>query len=146
MSFSKDEYENIHNVDHVFDKTVICDEINSKIPEPPDLGDINTDKLFFKSIFIEKLKVLITFRMEKQAVNIELKQGFGLLPTLYTFLSSVASVSKVPFKFDRLKRKNIFKSQNQLITMVSTNYARQAFFQFYKIFLAIDVLGNPLGF
>lgn len=143
ISISEDEDSDF---DHVFDKSVICTEIDSNIPQPPDLGDINTDKLFFKSILIEKLKVLITFRMEKQAINIELKQGFGLLPTLYTFLSSVASVSKVPFKFDRYNRENMFKSQSQLISMISTNYMRQAFFQFYKIFLAIDVLGNPLGF
>jgi len=131
--------------DQIFEKENICEELVSKIPEPPDLGDINTDKLFFKRIRIDRIRLYITFRFEKRALSFDLNKGFGALTILYTLLTSVANVSKVPLRFDTYLKTNMFASQNQLIDLIAKSYGRQAFFQFYKIFMSTDLLGNPLN-
>jgi hypothetical protein len=115
------------------------------LPKPPELEDINTDKLYFKLIKIYGIKLNITFRFEKQALKFDLNRGFGVVSIIYTLLTSIANVSKVPIRFDKMVKENIFKSQDQLISIIQASYTRQVLFQFYKIFMSTDLLGNPLG-
>lgn len=132
--------------DKEFRKEEICKELDTASPTPPDLSAINTDKLFFNMIHLGAIKISITLRFEKRALNFDINQGFGALTIVYTLATSIANVSDAPLSFKELVITNIFQSQSALINNLSKNYIRQGVFQFYKLIGSSDLLGNPVGF
>ena len=40
-----------------FKKNTICEELDTASPKPPDLSNINTDKLFFKMIHLGAIRI-----------------------------------------------------------------------------------------
>lgn len=120
--------------------------LRAAAPEPPELSGINTDKLYFKLVHIGAIKISITLRFEKKALNFDLNQGFGALTIVYTLATSIASVSDAPLSFKELLITNIFQSQASLRSMLIKNFVRQGMLQFYKLIGSSDLLGNPVGF
>lgn len=129
-----------------FRKEEVCLELETANPTPPDLSTINTDKLYFNMINLGAIKINVTLRFEKRALNFDMNKGFGALTILYTLFTSVANISDAPLSFSELIITNIFQSQATLTSNISSNYARQGMLQFYKLIGSSDLLGNPVGF
>lgn len=129
-----------------FRKEEVCQELVTTSPDPPELSAINTDKLYFNMIHLGAIKIKVTFRFEKKALDFDMSQGFGALTIVYTLATSVANVSDAPLSFKELVITNIFQSQAALIDSLVKNYMRQGMFQFYKLIGSSDLLGNPVGF
>ena len=129
-----------------FRKEDVWEELNTAFPKPPELSEINTDKLYFKLVHIGAIRINITLKFEKRALNFDLNQGFGALTIVYTLATSIANVSDAPLSFKELLITNIFQSQASLKSMLIKNFVRQGMLQFYKLIGSSDLLGNPVGF
>ena len=92
------------------------------------------------------IKINVTFRFEKKALNFELDKGFGTLTILYTLLTSFANVSDVPLSFKELVIENVFQTYTEVLDKLMKNLIRQGVFQLYKLIGSSDILGNPVGF
>ncbi|CAI2359786.1 unnamed protein product [Moneuplotes crassus] len=132
--------------DFIFKKEEVCLELSTTSPEAPELSSINTDKLYFNLIHLGAIKINISLKFEKRALNFDLNKGFGVLTILYTVATTIATVSDAPLSFSELVITNIFQSQSALISSLTKNYTRQGIFQFYKLIGSSDLLGNPVGF
>jgi hypothetical protein len=141
-----EENEETKVIQKVFKKSDVCPELDTSTPKPPELSTINTDKLYFKLVHIGAIKISITLSFEKQALNFDMNQGFGVLTIVYTLATTIASVSDAPLSFKELLITNIFQSQRSLTGMLTKNFVRQGMFQFYKLIGSSDLLGNPVGF
>ena len=97
-------------------------------------------------IHIEAIKINITFRFEKKALNFDFSKGFGALTFMYTILTSIANISDAPLKYKALLIENVFQTQNEIQDRIIKNLAQQSILQFYKIIGSSDLLGNPFGF
>jgi vacuolar protein sorting-associated protein 13A/C len=97
-------------------------------------------------IHLGAIKINITLRFEKRALNFDINQGFGALTIVYTLVTTIANMSDAPLSFKELLITNIFQSQASLINNLTKNYVRQGMFQFYKLIGSSDLLGNPVGF
>lgn len=129
-----------------FDKQVVCPDLNTDGPEQPDLTMIKTDKMYFRLIHFGAIKINVTFRFEKKALNFDINQGFGTLTILYTLLTTFANVSDAPLSFKELVIENVFETEMVILDKIIKNLVRQGIFQFYKLIGSSDVIGNPVGF
>ena len=129
-----------------FRKEEVWIQLNTSLPKPPDMSEINTDKMFFRLVHIGAINLSVTFRFEKRSLNFDLNQGLGALTVVYTLATSIANVSDAPLSFKELLITNIFQSQASLKSMLVKNFVRQGIFQFYKLIGSSDLLGNPVGF
>jgi hypothetical protein len=145
QKFDRSTTENYEEVKE-FRKEEVCVELDTSNPVAPDLSTINTDKLYFSMINLGAIKINVTLRFEKRALNFDMNKGFGALTILYTLFTSVANISDAPLSFSELIITNIFQSQATLTSNISANYARQGMMQFYKLIGSSDLLGNPVGF
>lgn len=139
ITTEKDEFKE-------FRKEDVCLELNTDKPESPQLSTINTDKLYFSMVHLGAIKISVSLRFEKRALNFDLNKGFGVLTILYSLATTIATVSDAPLSFKELIITNIFQSQAALTGNLTANYARQGMLQFYKLIGSSDLLGNPVGF
>ena len=73
--------------------------------------DIHAKKMFIELIHLDAIKAIITFKLEKQAVELDVSdpgRGFGMFNLLYTLLSNVASISRSPLNFNALILIDVF--------------------------------------
>lgn len=129
-----------------FHKENVCEELDSDTPKMPDLGSIKTSKIFIKLIDLGTIKLNATFRFEKRALEFELNKGFGILSVIYTFVTSLANVSDIPFRFKSLVVTDAFETQEVIIDRQIKNLVRQGIMQFYKVIGSVDIIGNPVNF
>jgi hypothetical protein len=60
------------------------------------ISKIQANKMFIELIHLGAIKALITFKLEKKAVEIDVSdpaKAFGFINLLYTLLAAVASIS-----------------------------------------------------
>ena len=129
-----------------FRKDDVWPELNAWSPAAPELSEINTDKLYFKLMHIGAIRINITLRFEKRALNFDINQGFGALTIVYTIATSIANVSDAPLSFKELLIINIFQSKASLNDILIKNFVWQGMLQFYKLIGSSDLLGNPVDF
>lgn len=106
----------------------ICENLNTGRELIKDAGDIHAKKLFIEMIHLGAIKANLTFRLEKQAVEIDIMdpgRGFGILNLFYTLLSGVASISNSPLTFTELIMMDVFTSQQVLVSQIVKNYSYQ---------------------
>lgn len=101
-----------------FDKQVVCPDLNTDGPEKPDLTTIKTDKMYFRLIHFGAIKINVTFRFEKKALNFDINQGFGTLTILYTLLTTFANVSDAPLSFKELVIENVFETEMVILDKI----------------------------
>ena len=56
-------------------------------------------------IHLGAIKAIVTFRLEKKAVELDISdpsRGFGVLNLFYTLIANVASISNTPLTFSEL--------------------------------------------
>lgn len=61
--------------------------------------------MFIELIHLGAIKVIITFKLEKKAVEFDIsdpKRGFGAANLIYSLLAGVASISNSPLSFKEL--------------------------------------------
>jgi hypothetical protein len=83
--------------------------------------------MFIELIHLGAIKAIITFKLEKKAVEIDIfdpTRGFGILNLFYSVLANVASISNSNLSFSELIMTDVFVSQDVLINTVAKNYAR----------------------
>lgn len=104
--------------------------------------------MFIELIHLGAIKAIITFKLEKKAVEIDIfdpTRGFGILNLFYSVLANVASISNSNLSFSELVMTDLFVSQDVLMNTLVKNYSRQAIMQFYKLIGSSDIIGNPVG-
>jgi hypothetical protein len=127
-------------------KENVWEELDSDKPLKPDLQNIKTNKIFIKLIDLGTIKLNATFRFEKKSLEFELSKGFGALTVIYTFITSIANVSDIPFRFKSLVVTDAFETQEAIIDRQIKNLVRQGIMQFYKVIGSVDIIGNPVNF
>lgn len=104
--------------------------------------------MFIELIHLGAIKAIITFKLEKKAVEIDIfdpTRGFGILNLFYSVLANVASISNSNLSFSELVMTDLFVSKDVLMNTLVKNYSRQAIMQFYKLIGSSDIIGNPVG-
>lgn len=139
------------NLDEIIDqfgktKEQVCEELVVKPPITPDLQSIKTDKLYFRMIHLSAIKINLTFRFQKRALNFDFSRGFGALTVAYTLITSIANISDAPLSYKELLIENVFKTQGEITDKIVKNIIKQSIFQFYKLIGSSDIIGNPVGF
>jgi hypothetical protein len=127
-------------------KEEVCEELVAKTPDTPDLKSIKTDRLYFRMIHLSPIKITLTFRFEKKALNFDFSRGFGALTVVYTLATSIANISDAPLSYKELMIENVFTTQEELTDIILKNIIKQSIFQFYKLIGSSDIIGNPVGF
>ena len=127
-------------------KEEVCEELIASSVKSPDQKDSKNDKMFFKLIDISAIKINISFHIEKKALNFDASRGFGSLTVLYTLVSSLANITDAPLKFKSMTFTNVFHTEDEIISNITSNYIKQGMLQFYKILGSADIIGNPVGF
>jgi len=83
-----------------------------------DIGDIQAQKMHIELIRLGAIRAIITFRLEKRAVELDVAdpaKAFGFLNLLYTLFAAVASISQSPMTFKELVMINVFATQDTLL-------------------------------
>lgn len=78
-----------------------------------DEQSIHAHKMFIELIHLGAIKAIITFKLEKQAVEIDIfdpTRGFGVLNIFYSVLANVASISNSNLSFSELIMTDLFVS------------------------------------
>ena len=127
-------------------KEEVCEELIAKPPEIPVSEQRNTDKIYFRLISISAIKINLTLRLEKRALNFDFSKGFGALTVVYTLLSSIINISDAPLSFKQLLLKNVCHTQDEITDKIIKNIRNQSIWQFYKLMGSSDIIGNPVGF
>ena len=82
-------------------REMVCEDLNANEFSLP-LMDINSrskvqaNKMFIELIHLGAIKALITFKLEKRAVELDVAdpaKAFGFVNLLYTLLAAVAAIS-----------------------------------------------------
>jgi hypothetical protein len=100
----------ILNKEELYDRVKVCEELAPSSPEVPDLQTVNTNKEYYKYVYIGAMKITLTFKLEKKEVNFDPKMGFGAFTVLYSILAGVLTISDSPIKFREQLMENIFSS------------------------------------
>lgn len=82
-----------------------------------DFTNFSQNKVFFESIILGAIKIIITLHIEKQAFEINIadpKGGFGVFGLLQSVFSTLANISDSPLRFKEVVFMNIFESQATL--------------------------------
>lgn len=124
----------------------ICPELKAEPPQTPDLEKIKTNKIFFRLISIGAMKINLTLRIEKRALNFDLSKGFGVLTVLYTIFSSFLNISDAPLNFKSLILKNVCHTDQEVSDKLVKKFTSELIWQLYKIMGSSDIIGNPVGF
>ena len=78
-------------------------------------------------------------------------QGFFSAITLFLWqigevvLDLSASIADAPIVISMFGQDNLFKTNNELTTMLSSHYLNSILWQLYKIVGSLELVGNPLG-
>jgi hypothetical protein len=83
-----------------------------------DIGDVQAQKMHIELIRLGAIRAIITFRLEKRAVELDVAdpaKAFGFLNLLYTLFAAVASISQSPMTFKELVMINVFATQDTLL-------------------------------
>ena len=90
-----------------------CSELDPSTPALTDFSSITQTKMYFETVMLGAIKIIITIKIEKQAFEISLddpKGGFGVFGLLSTVFSSIANISDSPLRFKELAFMHIFSS------------------------------------
>ncbi|PAA77695.1 hypothetical protein BOX15_Mlig010693g5 [Macrostomum lignano] len=98
-------------------------------------------KHFIDQLHLSPIKINLSFSLSSADGN---SNPFVSL-AIATVLGSVARCSDVLFQLSCLHRENTAYSTAQLMAEVKRHYIRQFAGQLYKVFLSIDLIGNPLS-
>ncbi len=122
---------------------LIMKALEPSLPAEPPLSIIGGDRLFIEFLNLAAIKIRLTLRLEKTAVD---PTGpLAVVEVLYSVLATITNISDAPIYFRELVLTNNFTAPNALVTALRKNYTRQAVLQFYRLLGAIDIIGNPIG-
>ena len=104
-------------------------------------------KTYFKLVHLCAIKILVTFKLSNKSVeiNIDPREGFGLMQLFGAIGGAFVSISDSPLYFKEVFIQESFQTVYNLAWQVISNYQRQGILQFYKILGSSDLLGNPVG-
>ena len=104
-------------------------------------------KVYIKKFTISKIKVKISFKMGKKALEVSLNptKGFGGLQMIFNVFGSLMDISDTPLKYNEVKIRKRFYTFEGLYNMLWNGYLRKSVYQFYKILGSIDLIGNPVS-
>lgn len=83
----------------------MCTELDAAKGVVSANTEIQGKKMFIEYIDLGPIKASITFKLEKQAVELDVSdpaRGFGIFNVVYTLISGVASISNSPIVFTEL--------------------------------------------
>ena len=66
---------------------------------------IQANKVFIEFIHLGAVKAIITFKLEKRAVELDIgdpEKAFGFVNLLYSFVAALASISHSPISFKEI--------------------------------------------
>lgn len=98
-------------------------------------------KTYYDHLLIGPIKIHISLAMG------ELPDGkfpFGLDFIIRVTGLTIGEINDTLLKLDYFERKLVFMSDSELINQLVSHYKIQAFMQFYKIILGLDIIGNPM--
>ena len=124
----------------------VCPELKANPPEPSEEDKNTSSKVYFRLISIGAMKIVITLRIEKRALNFDLSRGFGAITVLESLFTSLLNISDAPLTFKSLLFENVSHTWAEIQQKLTREFVKQLGFQVYKIFGSSDLLGNPVGF
>jgi hypothetical protein len=96
--------------------------------------------VYFERLMLQPLKVLVTYQA---TVSNDPKDK--LMTQMGPLVASVANLDALPFKLNALLMDNVKAPLSKLTGIVGAHYQGQAMAQSWKVFLGLQVLGNPVG-
>eukprot|EP00494_Astrolonche_serrata_P024325 UN24583 len=121
-----------------------CEEVDEEIVSLDRLQYVKTRppaalKVFMKLLHLQPIKINISLKIERTSSS-----GMNPASALMGFLAStVGSIEEAPFRFNALMVDNAFGGIDTLLSPVISHFVNQGIKQAYKVFLSIELVGNP---
>ncbi|CAG9319841.1 unnamed protein product [Blepharisma stoltei] len=103
------------------------------------------NNVFIDEINLESLHLNLTFRSSKKRFEMEsdARQILGG-QILSAVGGAIINISETPIKLNQLKMNDVFSTIPDLQRKILAHYAKQGFYQLYKILGSSDLIGNPV--
>ena len=125
----------------------ITEHLDTKEPTLSFDPHNTSTKVYIKELIISRIKVRISFKMGKKALEVSLNptKGFGGLQMIFNLFGSLADISDTPLKYNEIRIIEGFYTIKGLTTELYNKYFQKSVLQFYKILGSIDLIGNPVS-
>jgi len=111
-----------------------------------ELGEELSTKVFFEKVELKSIKLTISYRTVSKKKHIILsKENSNVMQILGKVASAIVNISNSPLFFSTIILKKSFKSYQELVHSILSNYIRQGAVQFFNLLGASELLGNPIG-
>lgn len=54
-----------------YNRELVCKDLNSDLPQSPDISIVNTQKQYYQYIHIGAMKIVVTFKLQKSEIDFD---------------------------------------------------------------------------